>query len=124
MYQHGRASHSAAVNARVSNIRRNGEEPLIRAIAYFYEEVDALNFESELISNSAGLLNRAKNPQKPGVVSLLDVFSRAGSASRRELSVAKSLCAVGSSKYPNLSDLYNKIAESISKVEANRYAAT
>ena len=124
MYQHLTASHSDAVNSMINKMRKEGIDPVVREIAYFYEEVDALNFEADIISKSVGLLNKAKNPKRPRTVSMLDVFARAGQASIRELSIARKLCTVGADKYPWLADMYNKIAESLSKVEASRYATT
>jgi hypothetical protein len=53
-------SHNVDVNTKISQIRRAGREPIARAVAYFYFEIDAFRYESERISESEGLCNKAK----------------------------------------------------------------
>jgi hypothetical protein len=49
----------------VDAIRARGDEPVVREVAYFWEEQDALNFETRRIAENKNLANRAKNKARP-----------------------------------------------------------
>ncbi len=125
MYTHLSDSHSDLVNARIKSIREKGEEPIVRELAYFYEEEDALNFEAERIRDGVNLLNKACNKVKPRAISLMDTFScvvKRQSVSLRELQVSIDLAKQGAEKFPQLADEYAAIRGLLTKVAQNRYA--
>jgi hypothetical protein len=91
MYAHlgpGAANHVKEV---VDAIKARGEVPIVRAIAYFYDEIDALNFESARIRESTGLVNRVLNGPIPKTVSLYDVLWRVGAGKISKVSAEMAL---------------------------------
>ena len=72
MFQHLNNSAAPHVKAAVEHIRKAGKEPIVREVAYFYHEYDALQYESELIEQYEGLVNRAKNKRDPSSYTLFE----------------------------------------------------
>ena len=62
-------------NAVMDQIRAQGAEPIVRRIAHFYDEYDALAFESEQIASLKGLTNIDQNPCPPRVIGLFSTLN-------------------------------------------------
>jgi hypothetical protein len=116
MYAHLKSCAAPHVKSVVDSIKATGEKPIVREIAYFYEEADAYNFESALIRQTDGLVNIARNRTKRVVYTLFGVVFGAlrGEISRNTADRMLPLFKDKVNKRvqnPDLLEMYNKLID-------------